>query len=263
MKYSDIFKNLRIVWLHMFIIFCLVITVKSAKAQRSMKDSVLNFATMSPSIGLLIPGGDLAKRFGVFTAVGAKVSYKTKKNLIFSLSPQFHFGESVKEQSMLDFLKNADARILDRNGRFGDLIFEQRGFTVDFQVSKMIFQLGPNPNCGIYAGIGGGYLQHWIKIRELTNSFPAIEGEYSKGYDRMSSGPMLSQSLYYRFFANNRLLNFFVGFDFNQGFTHGRRSYQYDLKAPYLGARTDLSYGLRLGWTFPIYKRAPREFYYE
>lgn len=169
----------------------------------------------------------------------------------------------VKERSMLNHLRGPDGSIIGRDGRFGDLIFEMRGFSIDAQLSKMVLNLGPNPNCGIYVGAGLGFLQHRVKIRELNDMFAPIQGEYAKGYDRMTYGLLITESLYYRYFSNNRLVNFLIGVDLNQGLTRGRRSYQFDLKQPYDQPRSDLSYTIRVGWTFPIYKRAPKEFYYQ
>ena len=232
-------------------------------AQKSMRDSSLSFAMLSPSYTLMIPSADLNARFGVFSGIGADLSYKFKSNFILFGNLSFLFGNRVKETSMLDYLKNEEGQILDVNGRIGDLIFEQRGLYGHIDLSRNIVKLGPNPNCGLYFGLGFGFLQHRIKVRELAGNFPAIDAEYNKGYDRLSSGPLMNQSLYYRFFSNDRILNFYFGIEAFQAFTNGRRSYQFDTKMPYNESRVDLAYGLRAGWTFPIYKRAPRQFYYE
>jgi len=237
--------------------------VNCASGQKSMKDSVVNFALLSPSYSMLIPAADLSQRFGVFNSIGASISYKTKTNWIIGLKPSFQFGNQVREDTMLDFLKDSEGRILGSDGRYGDLIFDQRGFTIDASVSRMIFKVGPNPNCGLFLEAGFGYWQHRIRVRELASKFPLLEGEYSIGFDRLTSGLMVSERVIYRYFSNSRLVNFFVGIELNQGFTEGRRSYQYDMKAAYDASRLDLSYGLCLGWSFPIYKRAPKEFYYE
>ncbi len=232
-------------------------------AQKSMRDSSVNFVMITPSLALTFPAADLAQRFGYFSTIGAKLEYKSRSNFIYGVNTMFHFGNRVKERSMLDNLRGPDGTIIGRDGRFGDLIFEMRGISIDAHLSKMLFNLGPNPNCGISVGAGLGFMQHRVKIRELNDMYSPIQEDYAKGYDRMTYGLLITESIYYRFFSNNRLINFLVGVDLNQGLTRGRRSYQFDLKQPYDQSRSDLSYALRLGWTFPIYKRAPKEFYYQ
>ena len=58
------------------------------------------------------------------------------------------------------------------------------------------------------------------------------------------------------------MINFFGGFEFTQGFLQGRRVWLYDLEKPGTGNRLDLLSGFRIGWTLPLYKRTPNEFYY-
>ena len=50
--------------------------------------------------------------------------------------------------------------------------------------------------------------------------------------------------------------------DFIQGFTQNRRDYTFDLKQQQSNNRIDLLSGFTIGWTFPIYRRETKEFYY-
>ena len=63
------------------------------------------------------------------------------------------------------------------------------------------------------------------------------------------------------YLSNNRLTNFYAGFEFNEGFTKGVRGYQYDTMQSDGAKRTDVQIGFRIGWALPLYKRI-KEFYY-
>ena len=80
-------------------------------------------------------------------------------------------------------------------------------------------------------------------------------------YDRLTSGIQLSQFIGYQHMSNNRLTNFYFGFDFLQGFTKGRRDYQIDLMGPANEKRIDLLWGIKFGWIVPVFRQAPNDFY--
>ena len=61
--------------------------------------------------------------------------------------------------------------------------------------------------------------------------------------------------------SNNRLLNFYFGFECLEGFTQNRRSYDFDLMSHDSKKRLDILYGARVAWILPLYKKAPAEFY--
>jgi hypothetical protein len=64
--------------------------------------------------------------------------------------------------------------------------------------------------------------------------------------------------------ANSGFINFYGGFYFQQGFTKNQRNIFYtDPTNPVSQAtRKDFNYGLKVGWLIPIYKRKPKEFYF-
>ena len=71
------------------------------------------------------------------------------------------------------------------------------------------------------------------------------------------------QFIGYLFQHNYRFLNFYVGMEFIQGFTHNVRNYNWDLEGPDPELKFDFLYSFKVGWMIPIYKRAPKEYYYE
>ena len=60
-----------------------------------------------------------------------------------------------------------------------------------------------------------------------------------------------------------RRINFFVNLEFTQGFTKNRRDYNFDLMGPDNSQKTDLFYGIKVGWIFPAYKKVVQEYYYD
>ncbi len=82
-----------------------------------------------------------------------------------------------------------------------------------------------------------------------------------KGYDRLSNGIGFTQSVGYLFLSNNRIANFFAGIEMNEAFTKNRRDFNYDQMKKDNQLRTDLLFGIRIGWILPLYKKAPKEFY--
>ncbi|MGB3948515.1 MAG: hypothetical protein WBM13_11060 [Bacteroidia bacterium] len=248
MRYSFLF--------FIFYFFSLV-----AIAQVSIKDSSIATPLVGISYGYYVPGGDLAKRFGHNSSLQLSVDYKTKKQWMFGVNGSYFFGKDIKETSIFDSIKNADGNIINRNGEFADIRLYERGITFSVTAGRL-FALGkPNLNSGLVANVGVGFLQHKIRIETIGNNVPQLDKEYKKGYDRLTNGLLLSENIGYLYLSNNRLLNFYVGLEFMQGFTQSRRSYDYDLMKQDTQKRLDMFYGGKIAWILPLYKKAPQEFY--
>ena len=117
----------------------------------------------------------------------------------------------------------------------------------------------------IYSGftimLGAGYLQHKIQIEDRNTAVPQFQGEYRKGYDRLSSGLAFSQFIGYTHLSLNRRINFYIGIEATQAFTEGRRSIHFNTKADGTGSRTDILFGPKVGWVLTIYKEPSEGFY--
>jgi hypothetical protein len=230
-------------------------------AQVSIKDSSIATPLVGVGYGYYTPGGDLAKRFGDNSALQLSLDYKTKKQWMVGANASYFFGKDIKETSIFDSIKNADGNIINTNGEFADIRLYERGVTFSVTAGRL-FALGvPNPNSGIVANIGVGFLQHKIRIETIGNNVPQLDKEYKKGYDRLTNGILLSENLGYLYLSNNRLLNFYIGFECMQGFTKSRRSFDYDLMKQDTQKRIDMFYGGKIAWILPLYKKAPQEFY--
>ncbi len=237
----------------------------SAFAQRfhrsEYKDSCHHIMVVGVHISGQLPYGDLSNRFGPNFSAGMPVFYKTSKNLIFGVEGNYIFGGNVRENP-LDYMYTSAGTITNGSGNPGQLRLNERGFTSYAIVGHVFNQLGKNKNSGLLAYIGLGYMQHKISIYDVGKSLPQVYGDLKKGYDRLTGGPAAMQFIGYMFLAKNRLANCYAGFEFQEGYTSGLRGYQYDTMTSDSKKRLDILIGFRIGWMLPLYKKAPKEFYY-
>lgn len=213
------------------------------------------------SYGFHLPGGDMADRFGYNHSVGINPTFKTASNWVFGADAIFYFGNQVKELNILDGLRTSQGFIIGQDGIPAEVFIFERGFNFNLNFGRVWNGLGHNPNSGLLTKVGVGYFQHKIRHEDRDRVIPQLRDEYLKGYDRLTSGIGITQFIGYQYLANRRLVNFFAGVELTQAFTKGRRDYQFDTMEPYHDSRVDLLWGVRVGWIFAIYKRAPDEFF--
>lgn len=212
-------------------------------------------------IGGQMPSFDMEKRFGVNLNAGAAFMYKTKTNFMFGLQAGYMFGQNVKED-VLTQLKNADGYITENQGYPADLRVTERGLGIHLTGGKVFKFLSANPNSGLFVNIGAGYLQHKINLYDAQQTIAAIDKEMKYGYDRLTAGLSLSQFVGYLYLSQNRLANFYFGFECQQAFTKSLRKLNYDTGLPDTEMRFDMLTGFRFGWILPLYKKKPNDFYY-
>lgn len=171
------------------------------------------------------------------------------------------FSSNVKEQSMLDPLLDEDGLLFGNGGNPENYEFLHRGMNLQLKAGKIFDLFGPNPNSGLFVQFGAGYWQHKVIIDVQDNLFPNLAGDYRQGYDRFTSGVSLSQFIGYLHLSNRNFFNFYVGLEFMQGITQGRRNYQFDLMAPLNDNRFDGAIGLKIGWIIPVYPEGATDFH--
>jgi hypothetical protein len=244
------------------LILLFLTAASTSKAQVSVKDSSISTPLIGFTYGIHLPGGDLAKRFGPNSDVALSYMHKTKKNWIYTGQMSYLFGKQVKENTILDSIRDSNGQVINQNGNYADVRLYQRGFNIYAGAGRLFPMFGPNPNSGILVMGGVGLLQHKIRIEDIGNQSPQLAGDYKKGYDRLTNGISVNEFIGYLYLSNKRLVNFYAGFDLTQAFTQSRRSWDYDLMRKDETKRTDLLWGVRAGWVLPLYKRAENKFYY-
>ncbi len=209
-----------------------------------------------------LPYMDMATRFGSNFAAGGTLGFKAPKNWIFEGDFSYMFSRNVKED-VLTQLKNDKGNVTNNEGFPADLRVFQRGWMSTLNVGKLLPIKKINPNSGFLLTLGAGMMLHRIKLYDAEQKIAAIKGDLRKGYDRLSMGPTLKESLTFFYLSNNRLVNLNIGIECYQGFTKGVRGINYDGAPVDTKQRLDVVLGLRVAWVLPLYKRLQdRETYY-
>ncbi len=232
-------------------------------AQVSIGDSAIRLATLEVTYRGGLPGEDLGQRFGYLSCMGLQSSIKFANNFYLSGGVQVLFGDVVKENDVLRHIAEQGGLLIGNTGVLTGYRINATGWLVPLSIGK-IFPIFPghNPNSGVYVEIGGQYLRHRLGFQSYDDDVVQITGDYRKGYDRLTAGFGLRQSVGYTFFDPKGYVNFSIGLDLSQSFTRGQRTIQFDTGLPDDTPRLDLLTGLRASWTFPLYQRAPDRSYY-
>ncbi len=218
--------------------------------QRSNEGSVL---LMNFTYGGHVPGADMAERFGKNFLAGVGADFYTKNNWILGVNGDFLFGKIVKTDVLAKMRGETGFVYADDSG-ISDIKLRERGLHISAHFGKVFALSEANKRSGIRVTVGGGFLRHKIRIQDEPQVYVSgLSKDYKKGYDRLSNGFALSEFIGYQFIANNRLINFSIGAEFVQGFTEGRRSFNFDTRKSGLDKRLDLLYGFRLTWTLPLF----------
>jgi hypothetical protein len=242
-------------------VFAMLMLVNICNAQALVRDSALVIPFFGIGGEFHVPGADMKDRFGTSYGVQSVAGVKDKKNFTYTLQGGFFFGNTIKEQGLLSGIASSYGTIIGSDGRTPDVRLFERGYHISAAFGKIFAFKKPNPNSGIWLNAGAGFMQHKIRIEPVGNTVYGLSKKYRKGYDRLTNGIILEEFAGYIFYGNKKLINFYAGFNFIQGFTAGRRDYQYDTMKPYHDKRLDLLYGFKAGWLLPFYSQ-PDKFYY-
>ena len=210
-----------------------------------------------------IPGADMAKRFGTSFRIGPSFMYKTESNYMFGAKADFIFGNVINQDSLLYNVSDQDGNFINNNGqRIGIGLFE-RGYAIGLQGGKIFPFSAKQPNNGLLLLTGAGFIQHRINITDQDKTVTQVNGEYEKGYDRLTNGWYLEQFAGFNMFDKGGLINFHIGLNIMAGFTKGRRDYLYDVMRKDDASRIDLLFGIRGGMYIPIFKKKSEEIFFE
>ena len=229
--------------------------------KKEVRDTSFTIPMITASYAYQWSGGELADRFGSNNNIGGSFIVKTKKNWVYGFKGNFIWGGEVQEKSILDDIKTTTGEAIDNIGRLTEVYLGQRGSSFFLIGGKMINKFAPNKNSGILLYGGFGMLQHKISIK-FKDDIVYLTDDYKKGYDRFSLGYAVNGFAGYLFLSKNRLLNFFGGIDYTQGWTKSLRKYNYDTQEKDTKTYKNTLLGIRFGWIIRLNKRQQSSFYY-
>jgi hypothetical protein len=153
--------------------------------------------------------------------------------------------------------------LIGSSGIYADYSFSEKGFSLMGQAGKIVSFRKPNVNSGLLLLPGAGFLQHKISIDANEDDAPMLSKEYRRGYDRLTSGFMLSQFIgYFYLDAKHKRINCYAGIEVKEAFTKSRRSWNYDENRRDNSLRKDILLSVKLGWIIPFYFTQTEKFYY-
>ena len=247
-----------------FLLILMCVFSLSAFGQRNIRDSVVSHIIVGANYKFNMTAGHMYERWGFNSAIGLDIDYKFKNNVTIGVDGSFIFGNRLKDSTIFDGVYNSFGTITSMStGEPASVLFVLRGTNANVKAGYVFNQLGHNPNSGLWVTAGAGFLLHHIHIESIYDIVPQLDGDYKKGYDKLSVGFSTSQFIGYLFQANRRFTNFYAGIELVEGFTKNIRTYNFDTGGPESGLRYDVLYSFKFGWMIPIYKRTPRAYYYD
>lgn len=247
---------------------CLLLTgAFTASAQLQMRvtktDSAGLMVYLAANYGYAIPLADLRNETTNIMGVGADLCLKTKSNWSFETGFNYHFSGKVKgTDSLFRLITNSIGSIMDGDGQPADIDVDQRMWDMRLAAGK-IFPISPyRRNAGIQVKIGGGYSQRYIYIKNPDNRVAALNGEYKKGYDRLTGGFSLYQFLGYVHLSKSQYTCFYIGMEATECFSKRLREWDFSLMGKDERSFTDVLVGIKAGWIIPLYKKEYQDAYY-
>jgi len=236
-----------------FVLICFLLLGHLAKSQEDessfMKIGMTNF---SFGYGLEFPFADLSDRFGKNLKFTLGAERITSSNWIYGLEFSYMFGDTVKED-VLSNLRLDNGNILGADNAYAEVFTRQRGLFIGANIGKLI-PLKENSRSGLRVTGAAGILLHYVRIQDEVRSLPQIEGDYLKGYDRLTRGFALREFIGYQHVSANKRVNFYIGLEFTQGFTSSVRSVDFDTGLPSSQERRfDGLVGLKAAWILPFH----------
>jgi len=198
-------------------------------AQIRLGDSSAFATLIGISYSYQFSGADLSDRYGNNSNIGLMCQFKTKSNWLFGADFNYIFGNDVKiYDQIIKNIATSDGQVISKEGVYSDIRMFERGFITTLKIGKLFPVFNSNPNSGIMILGSAGLMQHQIRIETDNNAAPQLIGDYARGYDRLSNGFVISEFLGYMYLSDKKLTNFYIGIEFNQGWTRSLRDYNFD-----------------------------------
>lgn len=254
-------SQLRHVMTKYFIFFLIVIVNQSVIGQQDITKptdgAILDFGI---GLGINVPAADLKNRFGSNLNFSVGGDYITKNNWVYNGELLFLFGDNVKEDVLSPF-RTSTGVVLGDDNQIADIFLRQRGLHLSVGMGKLL-PLSKSSRSGLKLMLNGGVLQHNIRFTDERNSVAQVRAGRHVGYDRLTRGFSLKETIAYKHLSSDRRLNFEFALDFIQGFTSEVRAYNFDTGLPGIKSRFDMLIGARVVWNLPHYFGGSQTVYY-
>ena len=198
---------------------------------------------------------DMGLRFPGFWGIQTGLYYQSQSNFTAGIHLTPLFGSVVTQSNIFGSIVGSTGSMIDKNGNPAVIRLYMRGVSALGTVGKLIPLSAKTNFSAIEVRVGAGYLNHKIRMQFDAATLPQLEGDYLDGYDRLTNGLLLQQSVYFQY-VNLQTLSFFGGIDFNQGLTKSRRAWTYASKSPEDKMRKDIYFGISAGILIPISMRS-------
>ena len=240
--------------MRILLFIAMFLTFSTSDINSQSEEGFLNvgMTNFSFGYGIEFPFADLSDRFGSNLRFTLGAERITKSNWIYGLEFSYMFGDTVKED-VLSHLRLSNGEILGADNEYADAFTRQRGLFTGVNIGKLI-PLNSRSKSGIRVTAAAGILLHYVRVQDEARSLPQIEGDYLKGYDRLTRGFALRQFVGYQHVSEDKRVNFYIGLEFTQGFTSSVRDFNFDTGLPAdKSRRFDGLIGLKAAWVLPFY----------
>ncbi|MFN3952659.1 MAG: hypothetical protein ACK4KT_09685 [Thermaurantimonas sp.] len=250
-------------------VVCMCASILFTHAQFRVKSDTLGGFFIPVNLGFSIPSDELSERFGHSYRAGTGCFFRTFSGWTFGVEGDFWFGERVlTRDKILKSVSNEQGVLLDHLGLEANLMTFQRGWIGSAFLGKLLPILNHNPNSGVLITLGGGYIQHRIRLESghQQSIIYQIENEYQRGYDRLNIGWQGRIYVGYLHAGNFQTYNFMVGIEHLLGRTISVRGFDYAAGQADENTLVNGLTTLKISWFFSMYKeritRDKKYFYY-
>jgi hypothetical protein len=202
-------------------------------------------------LGGSLPFEDLKERFGGNLNFSFGGEYLSKNNWLFSSEFIYYYSENIKEDILKPY-RTAEGLLIGDDQQYADIKFRQRAIYVGASVGKVI-GFSSKTRSGLGFSLGGGLLAHKIIFSDDRNSVAQVRAGRNIGYDRLTRGAAIKETISYKLRSLDRKLNLDFALDFTQAFTSEVRAINFDTGLPTIPKRMDVLIGARIIWTLPYY----------
>lgn len=208
-----------------------------------------------PHVAYNVAGGDLADRFENFVSLGMTVDYKFENNVVIGVDYDWFFGDNVKDEGIFSQIGGPTGNIIDENGDFAVIQLNMKGNYATVNLGYLLNLPKHEPHSGVLFSVGAGMMQHRIDIVSSQVTIPQLNDEYEFGYDQLAYGFATKQYVGYQYITQKNKYHFRAGIEFNQGFTQGRRTWDYNTNTSGLVKRFDSTTAFKVGIVVPVYTK--------